>query len=57
MPAELRAFLHELIEATTGPGTKERLHALLDDIGKVAERAAPVAEQVAEDVVKAAPLL
>jgi hypothetical protein len=53
MPAELRAFLHDLVEAACGPGTKERLHEALDAIGK----AAPVAAQVAEDVVKAAPLL
>jgi len=54
MPAELRAFLHELIEATTGAGTKERLHAMLDEIGRAA---VPVAESVAEGIVKAAPLL
>jgi hypothetical protein len=53
MDAKLVAFLHELIDASTGPGAAARLHAVLDDIGKVAEAAAPVAEAV----VKAAPLI
>jgi hypothetical protein len=53
MDAKLRAFLHELITATTGSGTAERLHAALDEIGKVAEAAEPVAEAV----VKAVPLI
>ena len=51
MPAELRKFLHDLIDATAGAGTADRLHAALDDIGKVAA----VTETVAADVVKAVP--
>jgi hypothetical protein len=50
---QLRAFLHDLVSAATGPGTADRLHTALDEIGKIAEAVAPVVEAV----VKAAPLI
>ena len=53
MSAELRNFLHELINATAGEAAKVHLHGLLEAV----EKAAPVVATVAEDVVKAAPLL